>query len=157
MGTSPSTEHAELRGRQATVMLQFSGRDDVVLCLRTDGSVAGALEGARLACEAVHQARLREAGRVETALDVSSRATGVVLEALRARRGNDLDGIAMRRAGSSVMVTLDLRPWPTVARPPAAKPGTLIPTQAARVSGRVHGEHRGPGGARVGGPDGDVR
>jgi hypothetical protein len=124
-------ERTELRGRDAAVDISYCdpARADVRIWM--DGEPGAAPEAARLACEAVHQARVRDALRVETALDVASPACGLILDALRRRRGNDLDGIRMRRAGSSVMVTLDLRPWPTLARMPVDRGTGLVPTQPA--------------------------
>ena len=36
---------------------------------------------------------------------------------------NDLDGMELRRAGASVMVSLDVRPWPTTMRRQCSEPG----------------------------------
>ena len=128
MATSDPSPRSEIRGREATVSMEY--RDARALVSVWTGDRAGAtVEAARLACEAVHQARVRHAHRVVVALEVATPACTVILEALRRREGNDVARIAMRRAGSTVMVTLDLRPWPTVPGPSADGRGAVVPTQ----------------------------
>lgn len=127
MAVSRPFERTELRGRAATVTIDYYVPDLAVFSVQTDGRTA-APEAARLACEAVHQARVRHIRRLETTLEVATIACGVILEALRRRRGNDLDRIELRRAGASVMVTLELRPWPVLRRAPVDH-GALLPTQ----------------------------
>ena len=129
MAPTPPHEHTELRGRDAAVTITYDRPDHADIRVWTDGEPGAAPEAARLACEAIHQARVRDALRVETALDASTEICGVVLEALRRRRGNDLDGFTMRRAGTSVMVTLVLRPWPTLSRMPVDRGVGHVPTQ----------------------------
>jgi len=146
MALSHPPEHTELRGRDAAVDISYGHPDHpdhADVRIRMDGEPGAAPEAARLACEAVHQARLRDVGRVVTALDVASPACGVILDALRRRRGNDLDAIRMRRAGSSVIVTLDLRPWPTLTRMPVDRGTGLLPTQPAGSRSATGGPARG--------------
>ena len=88
---------------------------EATLRLATGPADVDVLAGAALLREAVGDARRRHAGRVHTVLDCSTATGGVLLEALHARLGSDVERIALRRAGSSVLVTLTLRP-PAPAR-----------------------------------------
>jgi hypothetical protein len=128
MAASPLPERTELRGRAATVTIDYHAPDLAFFSVWTDGCLDATVEAARLACEAVHQARVRDTRRLEVVLEVATPVCGVILEALRRRRRNDLDRIELRRAGASVMVTLDLRPWPELRRAPIDY-GALLPTQ----------------------------
>ncbi len=128
MAVSHPLERTELRGRAVTVTIDYHAPDRASFSVRTDGALAAASEAARLACEAVHQARVRDTRRLDVMLEVATPACGVILEALRRRRGNDLDGIELRRAGASVLVMLELRPWPVLRRTPVDH-GALLPTQ----------------------------
>jgi hypothetical protein len=138
MAVSHPLERTELRGRAATVTIDYHAPDRAFFSVWTDGRVGAAFEAARLACEAVHQARVRDTRRLEVMLEVATPACGVILEALRRRRGNDLDGIELRRAGASVMVTLDVRPWPVLRRTPIDH-GALLPTQPTGSAPPVRG------------------
>ena len=129
MVLTPPAERTVLRSREAHVVVEYDDSENVRLSLVADGYDSGAADLAQLVCEAVYQARMRHTPRVGVALHIASPACSVVIEALRRRTGNDIERLVMRRAGSSVMVTLVLRPWPTVPRTPVASHGSLIPTQ----------------------------
>ncbi|NMR19461.1 hypothetical protein [Cellulomonas fimi] len=79
------------------------------LVVRADPAAPGTTIGTRAVCRAVQRARTQRVTRVVIAVDDADPSSGVVLEALRATVGHDADAIAMRRAGSSVMVTVDVR------------------------------------------------
>jgi hypothetical protein len=110
MSTTEEAQRSVLRAGGATVEVLYEGPDDARLLLTSDDATHGAPAGARLLCRAVHQARTRHTRRVRTVLDASAPAGAHYLAALRTRIGDDVAGIAMRRAGSSVLVTLDLMP-----------------------------------------------
>lgn len=114
-------ERTVLRSREATVEVQYVDPDHARLMVDTQRYGPGAREAARLVCEAVYQARARHVHHLETALDAAAPACCLILEALRTRAGNDLEGMELRRAGSSVMVSLDVRPWPTAHDEPAER------------------------------------
>jgi hypothetical protein len=125
--TAPAagTSHrAVLRARGTTVEVHYGDPDDVFLQVTTQASDAAA--GAGLLCAAVTQARARRTRQLRTVLDASSPACWTYLEALRTRVGEEVESIALRRAGSSVLVTLHLVPPPASPRP---RPG------AARTRG----------------------
>jgi hypothetical protein len=107
----------------ATLEVEYT-RDGAVLRVTSGPDDTDA--GARLLCAAVAHVRRRHARRAHTALDLSTPAGGAYLAALRSRVGTDVNAIAMRRAGSSVMVTLDLLPAPrsrtTRTRPSPTRP-----------------------------------
>ena len=114
--TAPFCERTLVRSGGTTIVVEY--RDDGHARLDVMGKCygGGSAEAARLACEAIHQARLRHANRIEGALDASSPECGAILEALHREIGHDLTSIAMRRAGASVMVTLDTLPVPMPTR-----------------------------------------
>jgi hypothetical protein len=82
--------------------------DEARLQLWMERSAARA--GAGLVGEAVHRARLHHARHVLMALDASLPSCGLVLDVLRGQMGGDVENLSMRRAGSSVMVDVELRP-----------------------------------------------
>lgn len=105
--------HATQRPEQSRgveVVLDFREPDDVRLDVVSAPPGAGAREAARLVCGAVHEARLRDARRIHTVLDASGPTCGVVLEALHEQLGRELERIDLRRAGSSVLAVLEVRP-----------------------------------------------
>jgi hypothetical protein len=134
MVQAPQAERTVLRSREATVVVQYVDLDHARLEVDTQRYGPGAREAARLVCEAVYQARARHVHHVETALDAAAPACCIILEALRNRSGNDLEGMELRRAGASVMVSLDVRPWPSAPFEPAAERVDVVPTAP---------EHRG--------------
>lgn len=120
--------------------LEVEYRDDVAtLRLVPDSDDVDA--SARLLCAAVqHVRRRRHARRVLTAVDAAGPAGGTLLAALRSRVGTDVGEIALRRAGSTVMVTVELLP----NRVPAWVPGVLRcdvshPAPGTAAGGRILG------------------
>ena len=138
MVQAPQAERTVLRSRDATVVVQYVDLDHARLTVDTQRYGVGAREAARLVCEAVYQARARHVHHVETALDASAPACCIILEALRNRAANDLDGMELRRAGASVMVNLDVRPWPTHLDP-AARGEEAAPTSSEHGARRRAG------------------
>jgi hypothetical protein len=122
----------------AHVEMHHEDPETVLLDLWMESGGPSAAVGAGLMCAAVTRARAHHARRVDAALDAVSPACGVVLEALRARIGTDVRGLGLRRAGSSVMVTVDLLPpdeAPTPTAPPRvrrvpARPAPRVPLPA---------------------------
>ena len=94
----------------AVLEVQQDGAGQVWLELWTERGGDAGRAGARLVDEAVAEARSRRARRVSTALDAAKPSCGIVLDALRRHIGADVEGMATRRAGASVMVDLQLRP-----------------------------------------------
>jgi hypothetical protein len=141
--TTAPPHRSFLYAGSTTVELQYGDPDDVLLQLTTDGADSDAARdaGAGLLCTAVAQARARHTRRLRTVLDASSPSGSTYLEALRARVGDDVASIALRRAGSSVMVTLDLVP-PRAARAggrPGVGPGKRPPLHPhTRTTGQHH-------------------
>lgn len=127
MITVHEPERSTLHDGGATVEVLYAGPDDVRVELVTDPARPTPHVGARLLCAAVAQARARHARLVHTVLDASAPSGAAYLAALRDRLGADVADISMRRAGSSVMVTLDLLP----ARP--RRPLTVTGTAPGRV------------------------
>jgi hypothetical protein len=117
--TTTPPHRSFLYAGSTTVEVEYGDPDDVLLQVTSEGSDTDAHAGAGLLGTAVAQARSRHTRRVRTVLDASSPACWTYLEALRARVGDDVATIALRRAGSSVLVTLD-----------------LMPPRASRVAGR---------------------
>lgn len=76
--------------------------------LWTRRDVEAGRAGARLLRDALGRARARRVRHVYTALDPSVPASGVVLDALRADVGTAVEDIAMRRAGSTVLLDVVL-------------------------------------------------
>ena len=120
--TAGTPHRTVLRASGTTVALQYGDPDDVLLEVTTPFDDPDA--GARLLCTAVSQARSRRTRQLRTVLDASSPACWTYLEALRTRVGDDVESIALRRAGSSVLVTLHLVPPPA---PHPSRPGTHRP------------------------------
>lgn len=126
-------EHTVLESDETKVVVEYGDDGHARLDVTANGYRGGSAEAGRLACLAVHQARLRHADRIEGALDASSPACGAILEALHRQIGDDLESIAMRRAGSSVMVTLRMHPAPTTTSTPNPGHPALIPTPPSRL------------------------
>jgi hypothetical protein len=126
---APQTDHTVLHSRGATVDVQYVDLDHARLTVDTARYGPDAREAARLVCEAVCQVRARHVHHLETALEAAAPACCIILEALRDREGNDIEGMELRRAGSSVMVSLDVRPWPTTPFERDAERTGLLPTQ----------------------------
>ncbi|WNB87667.1 hypothetical protein [Cellulomonas sp. ATA003] len=101
----------------AQIQLRDPGSDRVLMSVRTATWEGAARVGARLARDAVVAAATWGAREVDTVLDGTSPTCGIVLESLRDLIGGEVDAVIMRRAGSSVFVTLRLTRRP---RPPAA-------------------------------------
>ncbi len=122
--TDGDARRAVLHGPGAAVEVRYDGTEhaDVRVTTRDD---AGRSAG-RLLCRAVRQARGRRTRTVSTVVDASAPSGGALLEVLRGRVGDDVAGIAMRRAGSSVLVTLELLP-PHHARPRAGHRPVRLP------------------------------
>ena len=137
MAHAQQAERTVLRSREATVEVHYVDPDHARLMVDTQRYGPGAREAARLVCEAVYQARARHVHHVETALDAAAPACCIILEALRNRAGNDLESMELRRAGASVMVSLDVRPWPTTHFVPATERVDEVPT-APHHGGRRH-------------------
>jgi hypothetical protein len=122
MVPTPLYEHTVLESGETTVVVEYGADGHARLAVTSVSYRRGSAEAGRLACEAVHQARLRHAEHVEGALDASSPACGAILEALHRRIGSDVQSIAMRRAGSSVLVTLEMQPAPATPTPTPVTP-----------------------------------
>lgn len=103
-------ERTVLRVGTSEVELDYADPDHVRMLVTTQPVGPGAYAGAALVCEAVSQAREHHARHLDATLDGSSPACGIVLDALHARIGYEVGGIAMHRAGSSVLVGVDLLP-----------------------------------------------
>jgi hypothetical protein len=121
-------ERTVLRSLGATVVVQYVDPDHARLTVDTDRYGPGARDAAGLVCEAIHEARARHVHHVDTALEAAAPACSVILDALRTRSGNDLDGMDLRRAGASVMVSIDVRPWPTTFSGPVPERLGVVPT-----------------------------
>lgn len=131
MVTTPFCEHTVSESGETTIVIEYGDDGHARLDVWAKRYGRGSAEAGRLACEAIHQARLRSAARIEGALDASSSTCGAILEALHGEIGHDLESIIMRRAGSSVMVTLDTRPAMATSTPtPVHAPS--VPTQPDR-------------------------
>lgn len=122
---------AALTSEGAEVEMLAEGLDEVTLLLRSDADGPGARRGAGLVCQAVARARAGHAQRIRTALTASQPSCGIVLDALRARVGGDVDTMTLRRAGSTVLVTLDLAPFD-----PVQVPDDLGPMAVAAATAR---------------------
>ena len=122
MITVHERRRSTLHGAGARAEVLYGGPGDVRVQLTTDIQLADATRpdadrrttaaAAGLLCAAVAQARRRRARVVRTVLDASAPSGAALLAALRAQVGTDIADIAMRRAGSSVLVTIDLLPAP---------------------------------------------
>ncbi len=132
MGATPYCEHTVLESDETRIVVEYDAAGHARLEVTANGYRGGSAEAGRLACVAVHEARLHHADRIDGALDASSPACGAILEALHGQIGDDLDSIVMRRAGSTVMVTLETHPTLTPASSPAPAPPALVPIQADR-------------------------
>jgi hypothetical protein len=139
MSSQSLIEKTVLQSPEMTVVAAHDGHGHARLDVSTTGYGRGSADGGRLVCQAVHEARLRNEYHVEFALNASAPACGAILEALHAETGNDVESIEMRRAGSSVMVSLELTPLPTAPRLPVADapPHPLTPGRARRSGRRV--------------------
>ena len=135
MTTTAISEHTVLRSGETTIVVEYGADGHARLDVTANRYGPGSADVGRLACEAIHQARLRNADRVDGALDAASPTCGAILEALHREVGHDLDSIAMRRAGSSVMVVLEMHPVATPTYVPTAATTSFVPTQPSR-SGR---------------------
>ena len=136
MVTTPFGEHTVLESEQTRIVVEYDAVGHARLEVTASGYRGGSAEAARLACAAVHEARLHHAGRIDGALDASRPACGAILEALHEQVGHDLDSIAMRRAGSTVIVTLETHPLLPVASvpEPADRRRTPLPTDVAALA-----------------------
>jgi hypothetical protein len=103
------SERTVLRSPGAMVVVQYVDPDHARLMIEADRFGQGGREAARLVCEALHDVRAHRVHHVETALEAAAPASCIVLEALRSPSAGDIDGLDLRRAGASVMVSLDVR------------------------------------------------
>jgi hypothetical protein len=110
MTTMTSERNPVFEAKGAVVEMRYEDHDDVSVLLRSDPAGAGARSGARLVGDAVSHARANHARRVLTTLDASRPSSGFVLDELRKRVGRDVGTLALRRAGASILVTVDLAP-----------------------------------------------
>lgn len=85
---------------------------DVLVLLDTDEYLGAEDDRAERILAA---ARARQATHLTTSLSIAAPSCAHLLEALRSRVGTDVGRMQLRRAGSSVMVDLDLLPRPTPA------------------------------------------
>ncbi|MCL3862522.1 hypothetical protein [Actinotalea sp. K2] len=106
-------EHTIVESDETQVVVEYGEDGHARLDVRANGYRRGSAEAGRLTCEAIHEARMRNAGRIMGALDASRPTCGAILEALHHQVGNDVESIATHRAGASVMFTLQMRPAPT--------------------------------------------
>lgn len=132
MVATPLSEYTVLESEGTKVVVEYGADGHARLDVTASGYRRGSVEAGRLACEAIHQARLRHADRVDGALDASSPTCGAILEALHREIGHDVASIAMRRAGSSVMVSVAMQPDST--GPAGVGPSSLVPTQPGPAS-----------------------
>ncbi len=130
MVATPFSEHTVIESRATRIVVEYDVAGHARLEVTAHDHHGGSAEAGRLACEAIHQARLHHTDRVDGALDASTPACGAILEALHRQIGTDLDSIVTRRAGSSVMVTLQVHP--ASAAPTAAAHPAVVPAQASR-------------------------
>lgn len=135
MVATPFIAHTVLESDETKVVVECGDDGHARLDVTTNGyRRGGAAEAGRLVCEAIHWARLRNADRVDGALDASSPACGAILDALHHRIGIDLESIAMRRAGSSVLVILRMHP-PATTCAPGSVLLSVIPSQPSPSTG----------------------
>ena len=106
--TSPDV----LRSDGARALVRYGDDDAALVDLSLERPDARPGAVADLLCEAVRRARVRRTRHLRTALDAGAPSCGVVLDALHGRVGRDVGSVSLRRAGSSVMVTVDLLPAP---------------------------------------------
>jgi hypothetical protein len=132
MVATPFCEHTVLESDETRIVVEYDAVGHARLEVTANGYRRGSAEAGRLACAAIHEARLHHADRIDGALDASSPACGAILEALHGQIGDDLDSIVMRRAGSTVMVTLETHPMLAIATSPAPAPPVLLPLPADR-------------------------
>lgn len=92
----------------ATIEVQYLDDDTVRVDIRSTATGPGARRAGELVCAAVRDARRHHARYVRTALQVARPSCGIVLDALR--HSDDAADVQLRRAGSSVMVTVPLLP-----------------------------------------------
>lgn len=97
-----------LHAEGAKVEVRYLDDHTVRVDVESTHTGPGAWRAGELTCEAVRDARRRHARSVHTALQVGLPSCGIVLEALR--RSEDAAEVQLRRAGSSIMVTVPLRP-----------------------------------------------
>ncbi|MDT0167272.1 hypothetical protein Q9R32_17090 [Actinotalea sp. AC32] len=109
MSTDTADQPTVMHADGATVEIQYV--DDVAL-VQIDSAATGASarRAGDLACAALREARRHRARYVRTALQMSRPSCAIVLDALRRRVGTDASDVELRRAGSSVMVTVPLLP-----------------------------------------------
>jgi hypothetical protein len=142
---TPPTRHDAVRDvlteHGSAVEVRYLDDGEVTLRILTPQEDLDTGDGAVLLARAVSQARHQRMRVVRTALDVSTPTAVEVLDALRSRVGDDIDEIALRRAGSSVMVTLRLLPLPATRRPGQPHPGRDVRSATSRP--------RRPSGRRV--------
>src|SRR5215213_6535864 len=96
MITKSLPEHTMLESEEARILIEYDDHGHARLDVLAKRYGRGSADAGRLACEAVHQARLRHAASIEGALDASSPLCGAILEALHSEIGHDLESIAMR-------------------------------------------------------------
>lgn len=143
---SPTTTQAEdalradLPTGRSTLAVEYTDHGGARLHLTTDPDDVES--SARLLCAAVSHVRRRHTRRVHTALELNAPSSATLLAALQAQVGVDIEDIAMRRAGSTAMVTLELPPAPALAATahdlpaPRAGTGDRPPGRTARPQAR---------------------
>jgi hypothetical protein len=132
--TRPDAGRDVLTGHGSAVEVRYLEGDEVTLRMLTPTDEVDTDTEADLLAQAVSHVRSRRTRVVRTALDTSTPTAVAVLDALRSRVGADIDEIALRRAGSSVMVTLRLLPVQPARRPARPVPGREARSSAPRTS-----------------------
>lgn len=113
-----------------TVVAAHDGHGIARLDVMTTSYVHAPTDGGQHVSRAVHEARMCRAHHVEFALNASTPTCGLIVEALHTQCGDDVESIQMRRAGSSVMVSLELRPLADPEPEPVAV--AELPARAGR-------------------------
>ncbi|WP_298460782.1 hypothetical protein [uncultured Cellulomonas sp.] len=117
--TTTTPDDTVLQVAGARVVLCHDDVGHARMTVHAEPGAAGARLGGHLARDAVLGAAAHDVRCVDTVLDASTPACGVILECLRDLVGREVDALSMRRAGSSVVVTLRL----TGAPPPRHRRG----------------------------------
>lgn len=108
---STMTDHTTLtRADGARLEIDYAADGVAQVHITPAPAGPGAHRVGDLACAALREARSHRARSVRTALQLATPSSASVLDALQHRVGTEAAAVELRRAGSSVMVTVPLLP-----------------------------------------------
>lgn len=133
MTVDGTTRSTVMRSAGAVLHMAYDEHiGEAELQLQIERGAGPAHAGAALMCRGLARARARGARRAVAALEAATPACGIVLDALHTRVDRDVQRMHLHRAGSTVMVAVDL--WPVSGPDHGTTSGSLDDHLRARTT-----------------------